>query len=801
MKFGCFGQAAHDGAHHFLSHAATAFRLENLDVAQGLELSRLVNIHRQNAHVGPIPGRRGVQALGPRLGELSGVAQLEVDAGYRAARLPNIQTRLAQHHVGALECRAHGGHDGLERGRRRGAAAEHHLVVRVSRRGRSGGGALLLLQLRQHRLVGSPRGFELGFLRPGAGVGHGFQLRGLLLGAVEVALQPVHFVHSAVQQVFDHAHHALRRIRWLVDEDFLLQGHLAIAQQRHIEQRATVLGQLTLHLHLIPGNGAKRLHDFISDGVNDVLTQRRRQLGASAVICAVEGPPDGLNIAARLGERLRNCRTALEGLTVDFDGDGRGLADDLPFVVGAFNLGFRLVAQIGLRLSGVGIDLPVNLHLELGRVVHQVREVFVGLGSIRFGLFKPTGQVGQVVLHTAPAADEVVSLGLEAAALLLQLLDIVPDLDFLQEVDVAGRGRLHFAGAQLHVLEGVVDFAADLTGPELINHLQLGLLHLPHAHVQRVLGHVGKDFDFKAWDFGHQDVALTLNAPFTLLNVRRPPRHVEVMQRHQPLLHVGAGAQLLGGAQQHAHLASVHLAEQVGFLVIRVVVVDEGDFVLWDALFDERGLEIVVHAEPAKSRLNSAQPVLAFGVQLGLGGFHVLHDAHGGLVAKRRVGGHVFAAGLNARLQGFVLLQLGLGVLDGRAHVREHQLGALPFVVLVVTLQHAVAGRVDAAAFVPFGGLWIHQSDVHGGLAGVAHHHEDVVVALFRRAAAFLDGLRPFGDFRHVVVLCLGLVQRYRRAATALQFGQRECGAVVFLGVGLLDVIHRHRVGDLVEHL
>ena len=56
-------------------------------------------------------------------------------------------------------------------------------------------------------------------------------------------------------------------------------------------------------------------------------------------------------------------------------------------------------------------------------------------------------------------------------------------------------------------------------------------------------------------------IALTKNAAFTLLDIRRTPRCVQMMQRDQPFLHAGSRAHLLCAPEQDANLARAHIAE------------------------------------------------------------------------------------------------------------------------------------------------------------------------------------------------------------------------------------------------
>ena len=140
-------------------------------------------------------------------------------------------------------------------------------------------------------------------------------------------------------------------------------------------------------------------------------------------------------------------------------------------------------------------------------------------------------------------------------------------------------------------------------------------------------------------------------------------------------------------------------------------------------------------------------------------------------------------------------------MLHRRAKVREHQLSALLLGVLAVARHDFVAGAVHAAARLSLDLIRVDQPHVHGRLAPVAHDDEHVVLALFRRPLAGLDNLGPLGELLHVGFLRRGFFEGNRRPAPALDLRQREFSAVVFLGERSLDVVHRHRVAHLVEHL
>ena len=90
-------------------------------------------------------------------------------------------------------------------------------------------------------------------------------------------------------------------------------------------------------------------------------------------------------------------------------------------------------------------------------------------------------------------------------------------------------------------------------------------------------------------------VALALDASEALFQVGGPPRAVEVVDRGEAFLHVGAGSGLLGASHQHADLAGPDLGEQpfaFGGVVARVV--DERDLLGGHAQSDEPVLEVLI---------------------------------------------------------------------------------------------------------------------------------------------------------------------------------------------------------------
>ncbi len=80
-----------------------------------------------------------------------------------------------------------------------------------------------------------------------------------------------------------------------------------------------------------------------------------------------------------------------------------------------------------------------------------------------------------------------------------------------------------------------------------------------------------------------------------------------MMQRPQAALHIGAGAHLLGGAEQDPYLARIDGVEQVPLGLIGVGVMNEGDLVCGDAACHQPLAHIIVDIERFGSGVERSQ--------------------------------------------------------------------------------------------------------------------------------------------------------------------------------------------------
>ena len=163
----------------------------------------------------------------------------------------------------------------------------------------------------------------------------------------------------------------------------------------------------------------------------------------------------------------------------------------------------------------------------------------------------------------------------------------------LDDQGIAGRRSLEFGGFGQRRVDVFRVAYAERARKHLPDEFRLAVQKLPPVRVERPLGDVAIDLDFRVL------IALPHDATVALLHVRRLPRRIEVVHRNELALHVRANAHLAGRPDQHAHVAVTNLLEQLRLLVVVLGVVDEGNLVRWDAALDQTVLHILVEVELA----------------------------------------------------------------------------------------------------------------------------------------------------------------------------------------------------------
>ena len=396
-----------------------------------------------------------------------------------------------------------------------------------------------------------------------------------------------------------------------------------------------------------------------------------------------------------------------------------------------------------------------------------------------------------------------------SGALVLQGADALAQGHLFEDERVAARCRFHL-GSVGSLAGHVLDLAgAGVALTHLLDEVGLALDGLPHAAVQGLLGSVAVDPHLEPFRVAVIElVALADDPAFALLQVGGAPRCIQVMQGHQPILHVHACAHLGGGAEQHAHAAATDFGKQISLLQVRLRVVDEGDLVSRDPTLHQLLFQVVIDGE---SRVEGVDLVRADLVQLGLGGLgHCRVITLGALDQITQLGGLV-----------------GAGTLRG-GQVDKHQLGAAVSVPAVVIGLDVVGGVIDLAVRV-VRVVRVDQAHIQRSLAGVGHDLEHVVTALLcllgqvlgavdKRtlgelvgvvAVGILDGLAdvlglPLGAVHYHV---LGLAALHLRHRQAFALGRQQAVDVVAVddvgegGVALHQLGHVHELGEPAIHL
>ena len=113
-------------------------------------------------------------------------------------------------------------------------------------------------------------------------------------------------------------------------------------------------------------------------------------------------------------------------------------------------------------------------------------------------------------------------------------------------------------------------------------------------------------------------VALTDNASLALLEIRRTPRTIQMVQSDELLLTVRSRAHTLGTAQQDTHLTVSHLSKQVFLLHLALGVMNESNLIFGNTQLDQFRPNILInilersHAEAAVFLLHHLnRPLLA----------------------------------------------------------------------------------------------------------------------------------------------------------------------------------------------
>ena len=126
---------------------------------------------------------------------------------------------------------------------------------------------------------------------------------------------------------------------------------------------------------------------------------------------------------------------------------------------------------------------------------------------------------------------------------------------------------------------------------ELRNKALFCLQDLPGISVEASLGDVAENQYALVFISPAQDASLPL------YHIRRPPGHVQVVDRLQLHLHVCTDPELEGGPDQDPDLPFVEIAKQLHFSTFRVITMDEGNLLFRNSSVCQSAFQFSVYAE------------------------------------------------------------------------------------------------------------------------------------------------------------------------------------------------------------
>ena len=174
-----------------------------------------------------------------------------------------------------------------------------------------------------------------------------------------------------------------------------------------------------------------------------------------------------------------------------------------------------------------------------------------------------------------------------------EALHINVQVHLLLDVGIAGAEGLDLRIGQGGFVDVLRRAHRAFAGHDLPDEFLLALHQLIEVAVKGVFCDIGVDVHLVIL------VALPDDPALPLLEVGGPPGTVQVVQRREFLLNIGAGSHLLGGADQHPDLPRAHLAKQLLFLRLRIRGVDIGDFFGWYAPGDQLIPQVIIDVEIA----------------------------------------------------------------------------------------------------------------------------------------------------------------------------------------------------------
>ena len=175
----------------------------------------------------------------------------------------------------------------------------------------------------------------------------------------------------------------------------------------------------------------------------------------------------------------------------------------------------------------------------------------------------------------------------------LQAGNINVQIHLFLNVRITGAQGFDFSIGQSGFINILCGANRALGGHDLADELLLALHKLIEVAVEGVLGHIGVDIHLRIL------VALPDDAAFPLLQIRRTPGTIQMMECHQLSLDIRACSHFLRRTKEHPDLSGADLAEEFLLLGLSFCRVDIGDLFSGDSFLNELFSEIVIYIELA----------------------------------------------------------------------------------------------------------------------------------------------------------------------------------------------------------
>ena len=93
------------------------------------------------------------------------------------------------------------------------------------------------------------------------------------------------------------------------------------------------------------------------------------------------------------------------------------------------------------------------------------------------------------------------------------------------------------------------------------------------------------------------DITLTNQASITLDNIRRFPRHIEVMNSFHTTLYIKACSPFFCRSHENTNLTSIHLTLKLEFSLFVCSIVNKSNLFFWNSSFNKQIFQLLINRE------------------------------------------------------------------------------------------------------------------------------------------------------------------------------------------------------------